>query len=141
MSAKKTTPEFKEAYLSLLGQNPNHTIVCRLLQIEPVNVRSARKRDPEFDKLVLEAIEAGYDTIEEEARRRAVDGVLEPIYYKGEQVMDKDGNPAGIRKYSDFLLDKLLKGYKPKRFNPGAKFDFGKGNKVSMTFNLEGDAE
>ena len=140
MADKKTTPEFKEAFLAMLTEVPNLTVVCRLLGIDPSNITRARKKDKDFDIGVRGAIEQGYDLIEEEARRRAVDGVVEPIFYQGEQVMDAYGNPSGVRKYSDRLLVELLKAYKPKKFNPGVKLNIGgDGEKVTMTFKMGGD--
>ena len=143
MAEKKTTEEFKEAFVGMLGQVPNITAVCRLMNITTDNVLKARKKDPDFDKKVLNAIDEGYDTLEEEARRRAVDGVVEPVFYKGELIVSKGGVPAGIRKYSDQLLIFLLKGYRPKKFNPGAKLQLDTGGKkVSMVFNIgEDDAK
>jgi hypothetical protein len=46
------------------------------------------------------------DQLEEEARRRAVDGVLKPVFQRGRQV-------GRIREYSDVLLVTLLKGKRP----------------------------
>ena len=132
MAEKKTTKEFKETFLDMLGQIPNITAVCKLLGIGSSAIRNARKKDPEFDRGVLMAIEEGYDMLEEEARRRAVDGVLEPVFYRGVEV-------GKIRKYSDQLLTTLLKGYRPKRFNPGAKINVDSGGeKVTMVFNMGG---
>ena len=108
MPKKKTTEKFKEAFVGMLGQVPNITAVCRLMDITVSNVRTARKRDPAFDKKVLNAIDEGYDVLEEEARRRAADGVVEPVFYKGELVTDESGDPVGVRKYSDTLLIFLL---------------------------------
>jgi len=134
MAEKKTTPEFKATFIRMLSELPNITAVCKLLSISPTNVHRARKDDPKFDEAVLDSIEQGYDMIEEEARRRAVDGVLEPVYYKGEEV----GN---VRKYSDALLTMLLKGYRPKKFNRGVTAKFGgDGEKVTMTFQIEGES-
>jgi hypothetical protein len=75
--------------------------------------------------------EAG-DRLEEEARRRAHDGWLEPVFSKGVRAwdgVDEDGNvvhpesehavrlvPAVMRKYSDALMALLLKGAKPEKF-------------------------
>jgi hypothetical protein len=133
MSDKKLTPEFKEALLGMLAELPNITVVCKLMGIHFSNFYRAREKDPNFDQGVKEAMEQGYDLIEEEARRRAVDGVLEPVFYRGEEV-------GAIRKYSDQLLITLLKGYKPRKFAPGVKITAGTdGEKVSMVFNLGGD--
>jgi hypothetical protein len=62
-----------------------------------------------FKALFDEAHEDALDALEEEARRRAVDGVLEPVYQGGEKV-------GTIRKYSDALLMLLLKGKRPDTF-------------------------
>jgi hypothetical protein len=49
--------------------------------------------------------EAG-DIFEDEAKRRGVEGVLEPVFYKGK--------PCGaIRRHSDFLLAMILRRFKP----------------------------
>ena len=128
----KATEDFKETFVNMLGTLPNVTAVCRLLSISTKQIHKHRKADPEFDARVKEAINEGYDMLEEEARRRAVDGVRKPVYYKGMKV----GN---IKEYSDQLLMFLLRGYKPKRFNPGVKVSMGDDKKVSMTFNFGGE--
>ena len=135
----KLTPEFKEAFCNFLMDIPNLTVTCRIMGINPSNVRKARDRDKEFDERVKEAIECGYDMWEEEARRRAIDGVVEPVFYRGCQVMDEKGNPTGIRKYSDALLIQLLKAHRPKVFNRGVTAKLGDGEKVTLTFNIEGE--
>jgi len=133
MAEKKTTPEFKEAFIALLSSLPNITACCKLMDIAVENVRIARKRDPQFDKAVKNAIEEGYDMLEEEARRRAVDGVDRPVFFQGVEC-------GKVREYSDQLLITLLKANRPKKYNPGVKIDFGgDGEKVKMTFNLGGD--
>ena len=134
MTAKKITEDFKEAFLDMLGQLPNITAVCRLMGITTSTVHRERHKDAAFDLGIKAAVEEGYDVLEEEARRRAAEGVLEPVYYKGEVVGE-------IRKYSDQLLTFLLRGYRPKRFNPGAKLSCGDGQKVTMTFNIKEEGE
>jgi len=132
MADLKVTPEFKETFLSMLSCIPNITAVCKLVGIHPSTIDKHRTKDSEFDASIREHMEQGYDMIEEEARRRAVDGVLEPVFYMGEEI-------GAVRKYSDKLLSQLLKAYKPKKFNPGANIKVGDGEKVTMTFNLGGD--
>jgi DNA-binding transcriptional regulator YdaS (Cro superfamily) len=128
----KVTEDFKESFLNMLEVLPNITAVCRLLGVSTKNLSKHRKADAEFEAEIKEAIERGYDMLEEEARRRAVDGVLKPVYYRGMKC-------GHIREYSDQLLVTLLKGYRPKRFNPGVKIEGGDGRKISMTFNIGGD--
>lgn len=64
------------------------------------------KADETYAENFADAQAEAVDTLEGEARRRAVDGVLEPVYQVGEKV-------GSIRKYSDTLLIFLLKGARP----------------------------
>jgi hypothetical protein len=132
MSAKKTTPEFKEAFIDMLQQLPIITEVCKILQVSPSSVMDERDRDLEFDRRVKEAQGIGYGGLEAEALRRARDGVLEPVFHQGMEV-------GRVRKYSDKLLMFLLRGYKPARFNPGVKIDAGGTEKVTLNFNFGGE--
>jgi len=65
--------------------------------------------DSEYAAKVAEALDVAADALETEARRRAVDGVDEPVFYKGEEC-------GAIRRYSDTLLIFLLKGVRPEKY-------------------------
>ena len=66
--------------------------------------------DPEFKKEFEAAkVEAG-DILEQEAIRRAYQGVEEPVFYQGKQV-------DSVTRYSDVLLIFLLKGLMPDRYS------------------------
>lgn len=74
-------------------------------------VHRLRREDEDFAKAWEEAVDAAADVLEEEATRRAVEGVEEPIFYKGEI--------AGYKtNYSDQLMMFLLRGLRPGKFNP-----------------------
>jgi hypothetical protein len=60
-------------------------------------------KGPEFKAAFEKAGEDATDVLEEEARRRAVDGTVKPVYQGGKMV-------GGIREYSDSLLMFLLRG-------------------------------
>ena len=62
-----------------------------------------------YDEAFKECDELAIDTLEYEARRRAVEGVLEPVYYKGEKC-------GVVRKFSDVLLIVLLKAKRPDQY-------------------------
>ncbi len=64
---------------------------------------------PRFKTLYDEAHDEALDLLEEEARRRAVEGVLEPVVSGGKIV-------GRVRKYSDNLLTTLLKAKRPDVF-------------------------
>jgi hypothetical protein len=76
---------------------------CRAAKVGRRTVYDWLARDEQFQALYQEALEDAIDALEAEARRRAVEGVLEPVFQGGVQV-------GTIRRYSDSLLTMLLKG-------------------------------
>jgi len=78
-------------------------------------------KDLVYAKRFEEAKIAATDALVAEARRRAVQGVEEPIFYKGELVQT-------IRKYSDTLLIFLLKGALPEIYRE--RYEISGGDKA-----------
>lgn len=70
-----------------------------------------KKTDPQFASAYDDAIEDGHDVLEDEALRRAVDGVARDVYYQGEVVGQE-------QQYSDGLLQFMLAGRRPERYRP-----------------------
>lgn len=129
---------------------------CRIAGVSQTTVSTRRANDADFAAAVDEALELAADTMEMEARRRAVEGVNEPVVHQGQLTpiweRDADGNvvmieervpqPAiggqpqpdlvtrrpkqlvidgtpqflTVKKYSDSLLQFLLKGRRRKVF-------------------------
>jgi hypothetical protein len=79
-------------------------------------VYERRDADPEFAKAMADAIESGVDDLELEARRRAKDGSLKPVFQGGEHVGD-------IREYSDTLTIFLLKAHRPEKYRDNHKHE------------------
>lgn len=75
----------------------------------PTALHRRRREDEDFAERWQEALEMAADTLEDEAVRRARDGVEEPVYYQGREV-------GTVTKYSDQLLQFLLRGMKPKKY-------------------------
>jgi hypothetical protein len=65
--------------------------------------------DPEYAKAFVSATEQAADRLEQEARRRAIEGTTEPVWYRGQKV-------GAVQKYSDTLLIFLLKGCRPEKY-------------------------
>src|SRR5690554_3190265 len=87
------------------------------------------KSDPEYALAIREAMEQAADLLEEEAIRRARDGVKEPVYYKGEIV-------GYVYKYSDSLLQFLLRGLRREKY--GDKIDLKSGDRpIRFTLALD----
>lgn len=87
------------------------------------------KSDPEYALAIREAMEQAADLLEEEAIRRARDGVKEPVYYKGEIV-------GYVYRYSDGLLKFLLQHLKKKVY--GNRLELaGEGGPIRFTLVLD----
>jgi predicted DNA-binding protein YlxM (UPF0122 family) len=65
--------------------------------------------DPEFARQWEDAYESGTDLFEDEVKRRALDGIEKPVFYKGEVV-------GHIREYSDSLMAIVLKARRPEKY-------------------------
>ena len=61
-----------------------------------------RKEDADYHDAFEEARLCGIEVLKDEAHRRAYEGILEPVFYQGDEV-------ATVRKYSDTLLMFLIK--------------------------------
>jgi hypothetical protein len=96
----------KGAFLQALASGLSVTRAADQAAVGRATVYGWRKSDAAFSSAWDDALEASADLLEDEARRRAVEGVEENVYY--------GGKPVGVvRKYSDSLLVMLLKGRRP----------------------------
>lgn len=76
-------------------------------------VENWRRDYPEFAERVKEAQQRFGERLEGEVIRRGALGYQEPVFYKGRQVTDKEGNPVTVTKYSDRLLELAIKKHIP----------------------------
>lgn len=117
------TPKKRKKFIASLRLSGGN--VSRACKAEGVPRRTAyewREQDEDFARDWDEAVSAGVDDLEEEARRRAFKGTRKPVYQGGERV-------GYIQEYSDTLLIFLLKGAKPDKYkdrqeSSQSKFDF-----------------
>lgn len=101
----------KTAFLTTLQDTGNVTASCLTAGIDRKSVYKWRESDTEFAERWEIALEIAVDKLEYVARNRAVQGVKEPIYYKG-VLIDYVYRP------SDRLMELLLKAHRPDKFNP-----------------------
>ncbi len=97
------TVEWEQRFLDAYAGCGVVSRAARSAGISPSAVYQRKERDTDFAAAMELALDEATDSLEEEARRRAVEGVPEPVYYQGEQV-------GTVQKYSDSLLALLLKG-------------------------------
>lgn len=132
------TPAWTLPFLDALKATGIVARACRVVGVSYGTVYALRRSDGDFAAAWDDALEESYDTLEAEARRRAVDGWEEPIVHQGQftpvwergedgqvllneqgnpiQALNDDGTPriVTVRKHSDQLLQFLLKGYRKK---------------------------
>jgi len=107
----------KRRFVTHLATCGNISESARVAKIESGTLYRWRSQDMEFAEAWERALEAAVDAMEAEARRRAVQGYDEPVFYGGRIVQDPDtGKPIMRRKYSDGLMRFLLRAHRPARF-------------------------
>lgn len=91
--------------------------VSRAAKAAGINRRTAQRErlnSEAFREAWDDAMEEAIDMLEEEARRRAFEGVDEPLMFQGMKV-------GTVRKYSDTLAIFLLKGRRPEVYGDRLK--------------------
>lgn len=112
MAAKRTwkrTPkkDWRVLFLEELAVRGSVVGACDAADCSRTNAYAERERDAEFAAAWDEAKRIAVERMEDEARRRAVEGTLKPVFQGGEMV-------GKVREYSDTLLIFLLKAHDPK---------------------------
>lgn len=121
------TPEKDFAFLSSLADTGNVTKSAAAVGASRSVVYEWRMADEEFAKAWDQAIRVATLGLEDEARRRAQDGVDEPVFYLGAEC-------GTVRKYSDTLLIFLLKAHDHKyREKTGLELTGLNGGPVQMS--------
>lgn len=106
----KVTPEKKAAFCAaLVASGGNVSRACQAIDVARLTAYRWREEDPEFAADWDKAKAAGLDALEDEAIRRAFEGIDKPIVHQG-FITDT------VKEYSDTLAIFLLKGGKPEKY-------------------------
>lgn len=104
-------------FLEVLAETGHVARSCKAVGLNRITAYARRAADEEFRKAWEEAHAIGLSVLEDEAKRRAFEGVEEPVFYQGDICGYKT-------QYSDNLLMFLLQGnnskYKRKQEITGA---------------------
>lgn len=109
----KFTLKARETFLDLLRAGNTATFAASAIGMRREGVYRHRADEPDFAAAWEQALEEGVDVLEQEAKRRAVEGVTKPVVQGGRVVTDALGFPILLHEYSDALLALLLKAKKP----------------------------
>ena len=105
----RTRLHAREDFLKSLAAGLSVTGSCARAGIPKRTMYDWRAADEEFKAAWDEALDSGSDILEDEAFRRAHDGVEEPVVAQGKVIFT-------VRKYSDTLMVTLLKARRPEKF-------------------------
>lgn len=112
----KLTKRARERFLESFRETANVTESARIAGISRQRLYEIREQDAAFAEQWSDAENQAADRLEREALRRAVEGCLEPVVSAGKLVHDDQGVAMYVRKYSDRLLELLLKARRPDVF-------------------------
>lgn len=135
MTDNITHPQ-KRAFLAAYSELGNVTRAAAIAGISREAHYDWKAEDEDYARAFARAKLWAGDALEDEARRRAVEGVDEPKFFMGRVC----GN---VRKYSDTLLVLLLKGAKPRiyRENVSAEISGPEGKPIPVEVDLSGLTE
>lgn len=148
----KLTPEKLTAFCAALAETCNVGKACAAVGVSRYTAYKWRKDMPEFADAWDEAMKAGVLGLEDEAHRRAFEGVEKPLTHQGRftylyaEAKDEDGEPiidertgmvkmvpvldeagqhkvAAVREYSDTLAIFLLKAHAPEKYRENSKVE------------------
>ena len=129
MADKKMTPEKMAKFLSVLSESGNVTRAAEESDCGRQNLYRLKREDEAFSAAWEEAADIGAKRLEDEARRRAVEGWQEPVWYQGEQT-------GTVTKYSDTLLICLLKAHHPEKYADRSKSDVNVAGTIDVNHDM-----
>ena len=93
-------------FIDALAVTANVTAAAAAAGIDRRSVYNLRRASPSFAAAFAQALDEGLDNLVDIAVARCTEGVLEPVFWKGQQV-------ATRRRYNDRLLIFLLRLHRP----------------------------
>lgn len=156
----KLTPEKLTAFCAALAETGVVAKACKAVDISRVTAYEWRDGIPEFAAAWDKALRIGITALEDEAHRRAFEGLDEPLTEKGHftylrdfsaidpetnkpyaphlapVLRDADGNPrmATMKKYSDTLAIFLLKAHAPEKYRENSRMELTGANGGPVRF-------
>lgn len=121
-AATKATPEkevndlAKAVIIAALAAGSTVLLAAQEAGVNKTTAYRWRESDKDFAQAWDDALEEGTDRLEQEALRRARDGVSKPVFHKGNVV-------GHVQEYSDTLAIFLLKARRPEVYRERASLE------------------
>lgn len=107
----------RKAFCDVLAVTDNVSMAAAAVGISTSTAYEHRKTDPVFAAMWAEAQALAADSLEYALRRRAMEGVREALWYKGEPIIDPTtGQQAYKVTYPEASHMFLLRGAKPEKY-------------------------
>ena len=145
----KLTPEKLTAFCAALAETCNVGKACKAVSIARQTAYEWRSEIPAFAEAWDKAMKVGLSALEDEAHRRAFEGLDKPLTHQGQftylrdfaaidpttgepyapdaapVMKDAQGNPclATMKEYSDTLAIFLLKAHNPEKYRENSRLD------------------
>lgn len=108
----RLSPGKRKRFIETLRQTGNVSAAARAIGVPRAKLYKKRKADKRFREEWHEAVEEALDNLEEEIRRRALEGTEKPVYYGGKKC-------GSITAFNDTLAMFLLKAKRPATYGEG----------------------
>lgn len=125
----KKTFQKVDIFLAELAECGNVKLSAAKAKLSRSQLYNKRKADEAFAAAWSEAEALGNAALEDEARRRAYNGWLEPVFHKGSRC-------GTVRKYSDTLMIVLLKAHMPEKYQDRQKLEHTGKDGAPLTVNI-----
>jgi len=113
---EKLSMEKLVAFCAALATTGRVGRACVAVGISMQTAFTWKKEIPHFSEMWDDAEKIGTSLAEDEAWRRAVDGVEKPVFYKGQRV-------STVLEYSDTLLINILRARKPDVYRDNSRVE------------------
>ena len=113
-TVRKITKRKRRELIALLSEGSFIGRACEAIGVTRQGVHKLQQRDPEFARQIELARSIGAGVLEDEALRRAVQGVDRPVFQGGKLV-------GHVREFSDTLLLALLRAHLPEKYTERSK--------------------
>lgn len=135
--------DWKPIFLEAMRHLPNVAHACEKAVISREAAYEHREKDQQFAKDWEIAMQHGIDRLEKCAMDRACDGVPEGVWRTDES--GRNVKVETVRKYSDSLMNLLLRAHKPDKYREKTAFDLSvaakdeSGKSLEFTVHVSGE--